>query len=183
MMMMLRFFPSIALVLASLADVTGSNRHLTKLQLDSRDEECEKNFSLCSPAGASSVNTPAVGSGLSSLYLDLVDSIQGVQNYKRTVGLDHQIVDHKLQPRGSKIGLCCRLAPTYHTCSNFDLLIQYTWIMLTKPSWSGAIGTNCLLLKDLNLPFCYVRCAFIYPPPQNKSPALLQRTSRDLVCS
>lgn len=111
--MMLRFFPSIiALVLASLAVATGSNRHPTKLQLDPRDEECENNFSLCSPTGASSVNTPAVGSELSSLYLDLVDSIQGVQNYKRAVDLDDQIVDHKLQPRGSKIGLCCKVAST-----------------------------------------------------------------------
>ena len=124
-MMMLRFFPSITLVLASLAVATGSNR------LDPRNEECESSFSLCSPTGASSVSTPAVGTGLSSLYLDLVDSIQGVQNYKRTVDLDHQIVDHKLQPRASEIGLCCRVASTYHTYSNTDLLIQYTWIVLT----------------------------------------------------
>lgn len=127
-MMMLRFFPSIALVLAALAVATGSNRHPTKLQLDPRDEECEDNFSLCSPTGASSVNTPAVGSELSSLYLDLVDSIQGVHNYKRAADFDG---DHKLQPRGSKIGLCCRVASTYHTCFDTDLFIQYTWIMLT----------------------------------------------------
>lgn len=124
-MMMLRFFLSIiVLVLASLAVATRGNRHPTKLQLDPRDSECENNFSLCSPTGASSVNTPAVGSELSSLYLDLVDSIQGVQNYKRAVDLDDQIVDHKLQPRGSKIGLCCRVASTSYTYSNTHLCIQ-----------------------------------------------------------
>lgn len=165
----MRFFPSITLVLASLAVATGENRHPTGLRLDSRDEECENNFSLCSPTGASSVNTPAVGTELSSLYLDLVDSIQGVRKNRRAVDLDHQIVDHKLQPRGSKIGLCCRVASTYHTYFNTDLLVQYTWIVLTQPSWSGAIGTNCLLLKDLNLPFCYVRCALISPPQQKSS--------------
>lgn len=120
--MMLRFFPSIALVLASsLAVATGSNRHNTKSQLDPRDEECENNFSLCSPTGASSVNTPAVGSELSSLYLDLVDSIHGIRKHKRTVDLDNQILDHKLQPRGSKIGLCCRVASSYHIYSNTGL--------------------------------------------------------------
>lgn len=124
---MLRFFPSImALVLASLAVATGNNRHPTKLQLDARDVECENNFSLCSPTGATSIDTPAVGTGLSSLYLDLVDAIQGVQNRKRAVELDHGIVDHQLQPRASKIGLCCRVASTYHTYPNTDILIQST---------------------------------------------------------
>lgn len=130
MMMLLRFFPSIALVFASLTVATGSHRHAIKLQLDARDEQCENNFSLCSPTGASSIDTPAVGAGLSSLYLDLVDSIQGVQNYKRAVDLGHQIVDHQLQPRASKIGLCCRVAPTCHTYSNTDFLIQSTWSVL-----------------------------------------------------
>lgn len=121
--MMLRFFPSIiALVLAShLAVATGSNRHITKPQLDPRDEECENNFSLCSPTGASSLDTPAVGSELSSLYLDLVDSIQGIRKHKRAVDLDNQILGHKLQPRGSKIGLCCMVASSYHIYSNTGL--------------------------------------------------------------
>ncbi|MCJ1348411.1 hypothetical protein MMC31_006643 [Peltigera leucophlebia] len=90
-MMLLRFFPSLALVFASLAVATGSHRYPIKLQLDARDEECENNFSLCSPTGAASIDTPAVGTGLSALYLNLVDSIQGVQNHKRAVDLDHQI--------------------------------------------------------------------------------------------
>lgn len=123
-MMLLRFFPSLALVFASLAVATGSHRYPIKLQLDARDEECENNFSLCSPTGAASIDTPAVGTGLSALYLNLVDSIQGVQNHKRAVDLDHQIVDHRLQPRASKIGLCCKVAPIYHNYSNTDLLTQ-----------------------------------------------------------
>lgn len=160
LMMMLRFFPSIAFVLAAHAVATGSNRHPTKLQLDPRDEECEINFSLCSPTGASSVNTPAVGSELSSLYLDLVDSIQAVQNYKRAVDFDDQIVDHKLQPRGSKIGLCCRVTFTYHTYSNPDLFIQYMY------------------LDYANLPFL-VRCNWNQlPTPKRAESTLLLCTLR-----
>lgn len=125
MMQLLRFFASIALVFASLAVSTGgSHRHPIEMQLDERDEECENSFNLCSPTGAASIDTPSVGTGLSSMYQDLVDSIQGVQNHKRAVELDRQIVDHRLQPRASKIGLCCRVAPlTYHTYSNTQIYI------------------------------------------------------------
>lgn len=163
-MMMLRFFPSIALVLASLAVATGSNRHPTKLQLDPRDEECENNFSLCSPAGASSVNTPAVGSELSSLYLDLVDSIQGVQ--KRAVDPDDQIVDYKLQPRGSKTGLCCRVSSTYHTYSNTDLFVQYildyaNLTFLVRCNWNQLPTPK---RPESTLLLCTLR--LYYPPPR-----------------
>lgn len=186
LMMMLRFFPSIALVLAAHAVATGSNRHPIKLQLDPRDEECEINFSLCSPTGASSVNTPAVGSELSSLYLDLVDSIQDVQSYKRAVDFDDQIVDHKLQPRGSKIGLCCRVTSTYHTYSNTDLLIQNMYLdyanlpFLVRCNWNQLPTPK---RAESTLLLCTLRLYYPFPSHLPKCPPLLQRTSGHLVCS
>ena len=44
---------------------------------------CTDNFSICSPKGASSSGTPAVGASLSTLYVDILDSINKVQNVRR----------------------------------------------------------------------------------------------------
>lgn len=97
---MLLFVTWIALLL--LSSIATSN----EAQLHARAEECASNFVLCNPKGASSVDLPAVGSALSSLYLDLLGSIQGVHKHKRVVDIHHPPT-HSLYSRASKIGICC----------------------------------------------------------------------------
>ncbi|KAL8663111.1 MAG: hypothetical protein Q9202_004148 [Teloschistes flavicans] len=62
---------------------------------------CSENYSKCSPKGATSADTPALGPDLSPLYTDLVNSVQGVKKSKRDQ------VAALLQPRASS-NLCCQ---------------------------------------------------------------------------
>ena len=72
-------------------------------QLEVRDD-CSGAFSLCSPNGATSTDTPAVGDKLSSLFVDLVSSVQGVKKNKRNVEHLHPLLD----TRASGVSFCCR---------------------------------------------------------------------------
>lgn len=66
--------------------------------------DCDGDFSLCSPNGASSTDTPAVGDKLSPLFADLVSSVQDVKKSKRNV----EPLDQVLHARSSQVSFCCR---------------------------------------------------------------------------
>ncbi|KAI9749644.1 MAG: hypothetical protein M1835_001513 [Candelina submexicana] len=90
--------------------------------LDAR-QNCGTNFQKCMPSGAKLGSTPAVGGALSSLYVDLLDSIKGVKKSKRDI---QRVVDVlEIEPRDSSKPLCC------------------------------AEGSQCLLLQEFDIPFCY----------------------------
>lgn len=72
-------------------------------QLEVRDD-CDGNFSLCSPNGASSTDAPAVGDEMSSLLADLLSSVQGLKKGKRSV----EPLDQVLDVRSSQVSFCCR---------------------------------------------------------------------------
>lgn len=74
-----------------------------RIQLKSRDD-CDKDFVKCSPKGASSSNAPAIGSALSPLYVDLLDSINEGQKVKRSAQSDLQMLD----VRASTSYACCK---------------------------------------------------------------------------
>lgn len=65
-------------------------------------DSCNDNFSPCSPKGASDSGAPAVGTSLSTLYVDILDSINKVQNVRRELGQE----DRELKVRASG-ALCC----------------------------------------------------------------------------
>ncbi|TKA62357.1 hypothetical protein B0A49_10671 [Cryomyces minteri] len=89
----------------------------TPLEHVARDT-CGSNYIACSPPGATSNRAPAVGSGLASLYTDLLTSVRGITfSSKRDVS--------SLGRRANSASVCC------------------------------AQGTQCLLLANLNVPFCY----------------------------
>ncbi|KAI9719732.1 MAG: hypothetical protein M1812_003220 [Candelaria pacifica] len=90
--------------------------------LDAR-QNCGANFQRCMPSGSKAGSTPAVGGALSSLYVDLLDSIKGVKKSKRDI---QRIVDVlEIETRDITQPLCC------------------------------AQGTQCLLLNEFDVPFCY----------------------------
>lgn len=103
-------------------------------------ERCSNDFTSCRPKGASAVNAPGIGSSLSTLLVDLLDSINKVQNIKRETDLNFIAKD----TRAMTGSICCRLY------SNGTLWHP----QLTMPT--GADGTQCLLLQGYALPFCYV---------------------------
>ena len=66
-------------------------------------QNCGNSYSKCSPSGATSTVTPNVGDGMSSLYVDLLNSISGVKRRREAVGF----VD--VTRRASSASLCCTL--------------------------------------------------------------------------
>ncbi len=103
-------------------------------------QDCTNNYSKCSPPGATATNTPSIGNGLSSLYVNILDSIGGVKVKARDV----EGLPQGLQPRASSNSVCCMLRKQHYTYQR----VAYRC--------SGVQGTLCLLVHDLNLPFCYV---------------------------
>ncbi|KAL8628408.1 hypothetical protein Q9189_005868, partial [Teloschistes chrysophthalmus] len=62
---------------------------------------CSKDYKKCQPKGATSADPPALGTGLSPLYTDLVNSVQGVKKSKRDE------IAALLQSRADSSNLCC----------------------------------------------------------------------------
>ena len=102
-------------------------------------QDCAASYTQCTPSGASSTSVPDISSGLSSLYVDLLDSINGITARKREAVED---IDRLLAPRSSS-GLCCMHAGLMGSsaCAN---------------GYIGEDGTACLLLQGYKIPFCYV---------------------------
>ncbi|KAK4997555.1 hypothetical protein LTR66_003034 [Elasticomyces elasticus] len=71
---------------ALFAVLFAASVHVTAQELRERDT-CGANYQACNPSGATSTTPPAVGGSMSSLYVDLVDSVQSVSfsNRRRTV--------------------------------------------------------------------------------------------------
>ncbi|KAI9863737.1 MAG: hypothetical protein M1824_006334 [Vezdaea acicularis] len=70
---------------------------------------CQASYTACKPSGAKSTSSPPVGSALSSLFVDLLDSIQGVPNpSKRKREVDD--IARVLGTRDISSPICC--APT-----------------------------------------------------------------------
>ncbi|KAL8896328.1 MAG: hypothetical protein Q9207_007762 [Kuettlingeria erythrocarpa] len=86
---------------------------------------CGENYSRCSPKGATSTDTPAVGTDLATLYTNLLNSVNGPKKSKRGAREGRDEVDVALESRATASNLCC------------------------------VAGTQCLLLQGLNEPFCY----------------------------
>ncbi|KAI4250916.1 MAG: hypothetical protein L6R42_008571 [Xanthoria sp. 1 TBL-2021] len=67
---------------------------------------CAKNYNKCDPKGADSTEPPAVGSELSALYADLVNSVNGATKLRRDFLQPRDELTSFLEPRASA-NLCC----------------------------------------------------------------------------
>lgn len=103
--------------------------------------DCNEGFSRCSPKGAITSGAPAIGDSLSTLYVDLLDSINEVQKVERSIDYEGSV----LSSRAS--GTICCINPRLFVALRGHKLIHKL----------GADGTECLLLQSYNIPFCYVR--------------------------
>ncbi|MCJ1260777.1 hypothetical protein MMC22_000640 [Lobaria immixta] len=106
------------------------------VQLEVRDD-CDGSFSLCSPNGASSTDTPAVGDKLSSLFVDLVSSVQGVKKDKRNVEHLHPL----LHVRSSSVTFCCATGTSCLLLKDFNLPFCYDKFTTNFLLPGGASGT------------------------------------------
>ena len=67
--------------------------------------DCNENFSRCSPKGAITSDAPAIGNSLSTLYVDLLGSINEVQKVERSIDREGPV----LSSRAS--GTICCITP------------------------------------------------------------------------
>ncbi|KAI9840194.1 MAG: hypothetical protein M1837_001866, partial [Sclerophora amabilis] len=84
-------------------------------------EECAINYQPCNPSGVRTTTSPQTGDALSSLFVNILDSIQGIRFDKRQTD---EVLD-VLEGRDALLPVCC------------------------------AESTQCLLVHDLDVPFCY----------------------------
>ncbi|KAK3078250.1 hypothetical protein LTS18_008063 [Coniosporium uncinatum] len=91
-------------------------------------DSCPTSQTTCSPNGAQTTSLPAVGPDLSSFYDDLLDSVKGISFKKRSIAVARR--------RSSS-------AEVYRLQSRHDA------------PYCCLESTQCLLLQDYNVPFCY----------------------------
>ena len=66
---------------------------------------CSSSYTACNPKGAATTNEPPVGTGLSSLYVDVVDTLDSANLAKR----EAQHARGLIEARASGGNLCCKL--------------------------------------------------------------------------
>ena len=64
-------------------------------------EDCNAGYTMCSPKGAVASDEPSIGSALSPLYVDVVNSVQSTSKQARSFQDD-------LVARSSGGSLCCK---------------------------------------------------------------------------
>lgn len=66
--------------------------------------DCSSSYTVCNPKGAATTNEPPVGTGISSLFVDVVDTLDSANLAKREAGQDSGIIE----TRASGGSLCCK---------------------------------------------------------------------------
>ena len=64
---------------------------------------CSSSFTVCNPKGAATTNEPPIGTGISSLFVDVVDTLDSANLAKREATQDHGVIE----PRASSGSVCC----------------------------------------------------------------------------
>ena len=93
---MLRSTPFILLFLSYAHVIAGDNG------LRARGA-CSSSYSVCEPKGAATTNEPPIGTGISSLFVDVVDTLDSANLAKREARQDTGIIE----TRASGGSLCC----------------------------------------------------------------------------
>ena len=103
---------------------------------------CEAGYQACTPAGEQSASTPDIGGSLAPLYVDLLDSISGQSTSKRATVESANILD----VRDANNPVCCESRSSSSS----------PWNLVADKPALGIAGTQCLLVQQLKIPFCYV---------------------------
>ncbi|MCJ1298708.1 hypothetical protein MMC08_001498 [Hypocenomyce scalaris] len=123
------------LFLTSIACII-STANANPAKLEAR-QDCGSNYSKCSPSGATTTNIPAVGGALSGLYVDVLDSINGVKFSKRGA----QELAGPLGKRASSATVCCADGTTCLTLANIDAPFCYDHFTTNFYLSDGSYGT------------------------------------------
>lgn len=87
-----------AVLLLSYAHVTACNGNLHARA------GCSSSYTACKPKGAATTSEPPVGTGLSSLFVDVVDTLDSAKLARRDAERAREIIE----ARASGGSLCCK---------------------------------------------------------------------------
>lgn len=79
---------------------------------------CSSSFTACNPKGAATTNEPPIGTGISSLFVDVVDTIDSANLAKREAGRDKGV----FETRASGGSLCCKFLASVKNMVGVDPL-------------------------------------------------------------
>lgn len=82
---------------------------------------CSSSFTVCNPKGAATTNEPPIGTGISSLFLDVVDTLDSANLAKREAERGHGVIE----TRASGGSLCCADGTICLLLQNLDLSFCY----------------------------------------------------------
>ncbi|OCK87121.1 uncharacterized protein K441DRAFT_623584 [Cenococcum geophilum 1.58] len=115
---------------------------------------CGTNYVSCSPSGAKSMTSPNVGPDMSSLYVDLLNSVAGIHFSKRELGtIDGSIIEKRESP-----SMCCTQGTSCLNLQGFNVPMCYdkfttnyiladgSYGTITTGEYSGADGSKVNLL-------------------------------------
>ena len=95
-----------------------------------RRQNCGMDYTTCAPEGATRTNSPSVGTGLAPLYRNLLDSIKGIQGFKREVNVENELM------RRESLSMCCKSStPTiYHAPYISDRADFFNFTLTSHPA-------------------------------------------------
>lgn len=70
---------------------------------------CSSSYTVCNPKGAATTDEPPIGTGISSLFVDVVDTLDSANLAKREAGRRRRVVE----TRASGGSLCCGHLASY----------------------------------------------------------------------
>ncbi|CAF9930445.1 hypothetical protein IMSHALPRED_008175 [Imshaugia aleurites] len=82
---------------------------------------CSSSYTACNPKGAATTNEPPIGTGISSLFVDVVDTLDSANLAKREAGQGTGV----LVTRASGGGLCCAEGTICLLLQDFELSFCY----------------------------------------------------------
>ncbi|KAK7533105.1 uncharacterized protein J3D65DRAFT_634371 [Phyllosticta citribraziliensis] len=134
-----------------IAGLLASQAASNPLDLSPRHATCGKNMQVCSPSGATTSHLPSLGPDLSSLYVDLLSTVEGVHFAKRHSKDDDDDDDND----DDTVAFCCSAATSCLLLSSTSCpgkipicYDKYTTNFVLPDGTTGTIAAGTLNLPD-----------------------------------
>ncbi|KAK8151890.1 hypothetical protein IWX90DRAFT_418585 [Phyllosticta citrichinensis] len=135
-----------------IAGLLASQAASNPLDLSLRHATCGKNMQVCSPSGATTSHLPSLGPDLSSLYADLLSTVDGVHFAKRHAKNDDNDDD---DDNDDTVAFCCSAATSCLLLSSTSCpgkipicYDKYTTNFVLPDGTTGTIAAGTLNLPD-----------------------------------
>ncbi|KAL8819741.1 MAG: hypothetical protein Q9223_001898 [Gallowayella weberi] len=107
---------------------------------------CAKNYKKCDPKGATATEAPAIGTDLSQLYPELVNTVNGAKKLKRDFHDQGDEFASLLEPRAPSANLCCKFSLATYSDASYRSTGQ-----IVSGSYTSATGQANLIDGEYTL--------------------------------